>query len=172
MSFDLTAANVTAIDTSQFKLTKASPEEIADFHNIMAQQYVMPEVPELGDYAKVYDNHGRLVATLSNEGYCQTNNSLGGKINTLLKTVGIGLEGPALAQARAEALSDAFNGSYTVLDDAMTQSDWTQREPITWRIDEEALTTHGYQISDTTLSGYDTRALAMETVLALMGWEE
>jgi hypothetical protein len=92
-----------------------------------------------GDYAQVMAG-GKVVATLSNEGFAKMSNALGARVGGNLSNDG---SGPELAQRRAEQIAGAVGGTVVKLSSAIDQAAWRNREPIRTAIDFEAMRRDG-----------------------------
>lgn len=95
--------------------------------------------PAYKDYARVTVN-GKVVATLDNNGGAITSNAIGAKVAGVLPGSVNGQSGPALAQARAEAIAKLLGGKVEIADTALTQSAWAAIPTPKATIDHAAMT--------------------------------
>lgn len=95
--------------------------------------------PAYKDYARVTVN-GKVVATLDNNGAAISSNAIGAKVAGVLPGSVNGQSGPALAQARAEAIAKLLGGKVEIADTALTQSAWAAIPTPKATIDHAAMT--------------------------------
>lgn len=77
--------------------------------------------PAYKEYATVKVN-GKTVAKIDNHGFVETSNALGGKLQNLFSDEGTGLNGPQLAQQRAEKIAALLGGKVEKSSTAMSQA--------------------------------------------------
>lgn len=171
MSMSLSLGTAIPLDSMKLTPYRASGEELARLQAVRVEMYKKPIVPPDATYAEVKVGN-KVVATLTNNGYVQTSNALSGDIRRILGEEGA-LQGPALAQQRAQKIADALGGVIVKAPTAQTQAQWNARPPVTWRIDDEALDRHGYSVPDDVRTAtYASSLLASQTIAALLGLNE
>ncbi|MBP7065109.1 hypothetical protein [Ferrovibrio sp.] len=115
---------------------KLSDEQMAEFRRLLEQQYQEPvnlqDHPSQQVYAEVKVK-GKVVATLYNSGAMMCSNAMASKLNGLPQIGNPQGSGPALAQARAEAIARALGGSIEKGDAAMTAAQYAKVPPIQFR---------------------------------------
>ncbi|MGY8704193.1 hypothetical protein RAD16_00435 [Bradyrhizobium sp. 18BD] len=134
------ATSSPGINVSQLKpLMGAKPISVADnpilrdlmatnwlmTHDTGASQSVTPDNAPENTYAQVKVN-GKVVATLYNSGSSAMSNEAAAKIGKLEYPPG--LNGPDLAQWRADQYAERLGGTVEKASTAITQSQWTPRE--------------------------------------------
>ncbi|WP_321499992.1 hypothetical protein [Breoghania sp.] len=83
-----------------------------------------------------------IVATIDNQGVVSSKNELGAKLKDILRGEVNGTNGPDLAQARAEQISDFLGGEIVKADTAITQAEFEglpSAEGIQQSLDYEAM---------------------------------
>lgn len=121
------------------KLTPAESREFAaQLENMLNQQYTTPTNYDTyagnQTYATVEKN-GKVIATLLNNGGMMTSNAIGFSLGHIPDTG----SGPALAQARAEAIAKQLGGSIHKASTALTQSQYSSLPGLTFRRDDAAM---------------------------------
>ncbi len=171
MSISLSLSNAVPLDARKLTPHRASAEAIARMQAARIEMYKKPVVPADATYAEVKIG-GKVVATLTNNGYVQTSNALSGKIRDILGRED-GTQGPALAQQRAQKIAEAVGGVVVKAATAQTQAQWEMRPPIKWIVDHEAMERHGYTVPDEVrTTSYSSAVLASQTIGALLGIDE
>ncbi len=94
--------------------------------------------PAYKEYATVRVN-GKVVAEIDNHGWVKTSNSLGGKIHQLFSHETNGLNGPLLAQERAEKIAALLGGTVEISSAALTQAQFNATPQPGSSIDYDAL---------------------------------
>lgn len=143
--FRIDLSQVKRFDPSSSAIHKMTVEEQTAFKleekKLIETMFTRPiGKTSYGDYAKVVRD-GKVVATLSNEGYAMMSNAMGGMIGQKLPNDG---DGPELAQRRAEAIAKLVGGKVEIEKTAMTQSQWNSREPIKFAVDFKEMAKEGY----------------------------
>ncbi|WP_282610628.1 hypothetical protein [Pelagibius sp. Alg239-R121] len=132
--FDLSAANVRAIDTSKLKkinIAEASNETFQHFVEIQQKFLELrfssgadtSQHPGYNSYATVTLN-GKVVARLDNNGFVKTSNDLGSRLHGELPGDVNGKTGPVLAEARAEKIAELLGGKVERSASALSQSQY------------------------------------------------
>ena len=132
--FSLNNPNIKPLDMSKAKLTHISeaPQDVFEHFTkaqesmLEARYSIMPDTsknPTYKDYAKVVVN-GKVVAQIDNHGWTKTSNALGARIGKNLPMEGQNgaIQGPELAQARAEYIAEMLGGTVEIADTALTQN--------------------------------------------------
>ncbi|MEA4856650.1 MAG: hypothetical protein AAGU21_03120 [Solidesulfovibrio sp.] len=127
-----------------------APEDL--FQRMMAAKKEMlendysqlPEIsrnPTYSKYASIVVN-GKVVAEIDNHGFVTTSNSMAGPCSDAIKAADMRAgvsSGPMLAQARAEHIAEAVNGSIVMAQTAMSQSAFDAVPQPQVTIDYEAM---------------------------------
>ncbi|MEW5726567.1 MAG: hypothetical protein AB1918_01960 [Pseudomonadota bacterium] len=137
-------ATLPRLEPSASSVVRLEGDDLARFHDMAKRAIEGPYTRPVGragygDYAQVMVG-GKVVATLSNEGFAQTSNALGAQLAGGLVSDG---QGPALAQRRAEQIAAAVGGTVVMLETAMTQTEWNRRPALQTAIDFEAMEADG-----------------------------
>ena len=142
----LSVTPLQALDMSNVKKTHISemPEEfyqrfVESQERMLEHHYTqMPDFrnhPSHQSYAEVHVN-GKPVATLSNSGAMGTSNAIAARLNGIdLPDEVNGTNGPALAQARAEAVAKALGGEIVMSSTAISQSRYNALPDLEFKID-------------------------------------
>lgn len=171
MSISLSATNAIPIGRLNLNLTpqRISAEDNARLREVQINLYKKPVVPSDATYAEVRVG-GKVVATLTNNGYLTTSNAMSGRIMDLLRDEGHA-QGPQLAQERAEKIAKGLGGTVVKAPTAQTQAQWNARPPVTWAVDYDALERRGYVVPESARQAtFPSSRLASQTIGALLGF--
>lgn len=94
--------------------------------NLEQRHAVHPDLsnnPAYKEYARVMVD-GKVIAKIDNNGFVESSNAVGTKIQKMLPGDINGKTGPVLAEARAAAIAKLYGGKVTREATAMTQSAW------------------------------------------------
>lgn len=159
--------NISPIRLFSLTPTKLSDEMVESIRSLKAQAYETVNIPTDENYAQVMVG-GKVIATLTNNGYAVTDNVMGDRVRGLLRDEG-GYQGPELAQRRAEQIAKAFGGTIVKAKTAQTQSEWNSRTAPTWQVDYARMEKDGYTIPPQyRQASFASAELAHETVMALL----
>lgn len=166
MSISLANAIPITDTLAPVKADEAMKERI---HEGLAGMFLRVNAPEETTYAEVKVGD-RVVATVTNSGYVQSSNALGGRVNSALDDDDS--TGPTLAERRAQQIAQALGGTVVKADTAQTRAQWLARPAITWSINYTSLQQHGYDAGEHRNNVYESQNLAKETVMALLALNE
>ena len=146
----LNQPGIKAIDMSKLKMFQAheAPEEqyqriIGSMERMLEQQHrshpSTTNNPAYKPYATVVVD-GKVVAKIDNHGWTETSNAIGQKLGGQLPRSADGvIQGPALAQARAEYLAEALGGEVVKSSTALTQSQFNAIPQPTSTVDRAGM---------------------------------
>ena len=132
--FDLSAANVRAIDTGKLKKINIAEASDETFQHFVEMQQKFLELrfssgadtsqhPGYSSYATVTLN-GKVVAKLDNNGFVESSNAIGTQLHGQLPGDVNGKTGPVLAEARAEKIAELLGGKVERSASALSQSQY------------------------------------------------
>ena len=142
--------NAQALDMSKLKAAHLSraPEDLyrrmveaqkTILESDYAQKPDTSKNPAYQNYAKVMVG-GKVVAEIDNHGYTTTSNSIGAKLQDQLPNEAGGvIQGPKLAQARAEFIAEMLGGEVVKSSTALTQNQFRAIPPIEMKVDVAAM---------------------------------
>jgi hypothetical protein len=141
--------NLRALDMSTLQLKSASemPEElyrrfVGAQEKFLESRHSQPadtsQNPAYKEYATVKVG-GKVVAEIDNHGWVTSSNSVGGKIHQLFSDEENGLNGPALAQERAEKIAALLGGTVEKSSTAIAQAQFNSTPQPHATIDYQAL---------------------------------
>ncbi len=139
------AKSENSLNLSALKLDRLSPHEIKRMHEGLASIYRKPNVPVDTPYAEVRIK-GATIAIISNSGGVKSPDAMSGRVLALVKG-DIG-QGPQLGEQRAEKIAEAFGGKVVKSSTALSQQEWNVRPSVTWTIDTDAMSAHGFDVPE------------------------
>lgn len=166
MADSISLSGAKAIDMSKLQMFQASEEMMAKLRKSTSDMYTQAVPPPDGNYAQV-KVAGKVVATVTNNGFVGSSSAFGGKIRSILDDDSG--QGPALAERRARQIADALNGEVVKASTAQTQAQWNARPAVTWKLDYETMERHGHSVPpESRMARFASKSLASETVTALL----
>lgn len=163
----INATNISPIRLFNLTPTKLSDEMMEKLRSFEAQAYQTVSIPADENYAQVVAG-GKVIATLTNNGYAITDNAMGDRLRAVLRDEER-YEGPELAQHRAEQIARAFGGAVVKAETAQTQSEWKTVSGSTWQVDYAKMEQDGYTIPPQyRQTSFTSSELAHETVMTLL----
>jgi len=168
---ELGTRNLNNLKPIEMGKQQKEPKEILErIKQANISMYRTPVVPKTGTYAEVIVND-QTVAKVSKSGGVTTSNAMGGAFNDLLAS--LNGQGPELAQQANEQIAAAIGGEVVMSPTAKTQTEWINREPVTWKVNDEQLQQHGYDVSKELENlRFSSAKLANETLGTLLDYSE
>lgn len=141
--------NVKSVDMSKFKQINLAEADDKIYESFIKGQQRFLELrytqapdtsnnPAYKSYATIEKN-GETVAKVDNNGFVETSNALGQKIQSLFANEDSTLKGPALAEDRAAKIAQLLGGTVKKSSTALTQAQFNATPKITTTIDYKAM---------------------------------